>query len=91
MAVSGPSADRGGIQKPYASGYARGWTRYCGSGGGTGVPLVGKFSHKGLQNLHQTDCKCRFNYVDVNRSCPLKGRSNYRGRWAPLSNGRPMA
>jgi len=76
MAVSGPSADRGGIQKSYALGYAYGSTRFCGPRGGTAVTSVEEFSHKGWENLHQKEAECRDKYEDVRRSCLLKGRSN---------------
>ena len=76
MAVSGPFADRRGIQKPYAQGYARGWNQFSDSGGGTAVSPVEKFSHKGLANLHQIEAEFGSKYEDVCRSCPLKGRSN---------------
>jgi len=32
MAISGPPADRGGVQKPYAIGYACGWVKTVSSG-----------------------------------------------------------
>jgi hypothetical protein len=55
MAVSGPSADRRGIQKPYAIGHACGSGIILSSGGGTAQPSVVKISHKGLANIHQID------------------------------------
>ena len=72
MAVSGPPADRGGVQKPYAIGYACGWNQNWGFRGGTAVFSVYKIRHKGLENLHQTDAQSRVRRRGVRRSCPLK-------------------
>ena len=62
MAVSGPSADRRGIQKCYALGHARGWGRFCDPRGGAAKSPVEEFSHKGWENLHQMGAECRGKY-----------------------------
>ena len=59
MAVSGPPADRWGVQKPYAIGYACGWNQNWWFRGGTAILSVYKIRHKGLENLHQTDAQSR--------------------------------
>ena len=76
MAVSGPPADRGGVQKPYAIGYACGWNQKWRFRGGTAILPYTKFDIKVWRIFIKLTLKAGFEDGGVRRSCPLKEKLN---------------